>query len=71
MADKMQRGFGFDPSVCESCPHHEEREKGVGPVSKTYMACGLCGCPTAAGMPMDRFGMPPADCPRLDMHEGR
>lgn len=68
---KKPKGFGFDPDACEGCPHHEKRKKGKSFLSKSYMACGLCGCPTAPGMPMDRLGMPPEGCPRLDEHEGQ
>lgn len=71
MVDKMPAGFGFDPAVCEGCRHHEKKSKGIGLFSGSYWACGLCGCPTAEGMPMDRLGMPPEDCPHLREHEGQ
>lgn len=51
---------GFDPDVCEGCP-----ERGGGVLKR----CGLCGCPTISGMPMDRFGRPPKDCIRIEQHE--
>lgn len=80
---KMPPGFGFDPEVCEGCPHHTFYEKGdddAGIIQKLgnlvagnkegYWGCGLCGCPTQEGLLLDRLGSPPEDCPRLDQHEG-
>lgn len=83
---KMPPGFGFDPDVCEGCPHHTfyKKEDGSGGIverlgnilageeedgEQGYWGCGLCGCPTQEGMVMDRTGMPPRECPRLDGHE--
>lgn len=60
-AEKMPKGFGFDPDACNGCQFRQTEAKGS--------PCGLCGCPTVSGFPMDMLGMPPADCPRLDQHE--
>jgi hypothetical protein len=57
----MPRGHGFDPSVCEGCPKRQTDTKGS--------PCSICGCPTEAGLLMDRLGMPPAECPRVEQHK--
>lgn len=63
---------GFDPDVCEGCPQRGEGECAVcGQVNCEHEACGLCGCPTVSGYPMDLLGMPPDDCLRLEEHERR
>jgi len=75
-------GHGFNPDVCEGCPHHtfysdddEDRSlvERIGDLitatENGYWGCGLCGCPTAEGMPMDRFDSPPEDCVRLPAHK--
>lgn len=55
-------GFGFDPDVCEGCPHHETDGR--------VAQCGLCGCATQSSLsPMVQTEMPPSRCPRLDQHE--
>lgn len=51
---------GFESSVCEGCPHRGE---------PPLMRCGLCGCPTIEGFPLDRTGMVPEGCPRIPEHE--
>lgn len=56
-----ERGFGFDPSVCDGCEHHD--------TERTINTCTLCGCPTPNGSPMQLLGMPPERCPRLPEHE--
>lgn len=53
-------GNGFNPSVCETCPHRDTSGK--------LDTCGLCGCPVGEGMPMDRAGAPPESCPYLEEH---
>ena len=58
-------GHGFDNACCEGCEHHEEKSM----LGATYKACGLCGCPTRDGFPMDKLDAPPSDCPRLDCHK--
>lgn len=80
---KKRAGFGFDPDVCEGCEHHTffRDDDAEGLIERAgqlltkepdgYWGCGLCKCPTAPGMPMDRFGTPPAECPYLDAHEGQ
>lgn len=81
---KMPPGFGFDPDVCDGCPHHKFYTKGNddnGIIEKIanriagdkdgYWGCSLCGCPTQEGMLLDRTGMPPKKCPRLDQHKGK
>lgn len=55
---KVQRGF--DPEVCKGCPH-----RGDAPLYR----CGLCGCPTLEGFPLDRTEMTPVGCPRIPEHE--
>lgn len=62
-AEKMPRGYGFDPNVCKGCPHRQTETKG--------QPCGICGCPTLSGFPMDMLGMPPEGCIRLEQHEGK
>lgn len=62
-AEHVEQGFGFDPDVCEGCPHRMDDVRG--------MPCDLCGCPTVSGLLLDMTGAPPADCIRLDQHEGR
>lgn len=54
------RGNGFDPSVCQTCEHHE--------TDGLMNTCGLCGCPTAAAAPMNLLGAPPESCPKLEEH---
>lgn len=61
-AEKMPKGFGFDPDACEGCPNRGD---------ESLKPCGLCGCPTIAGLLMDRRRQPPAECPRLDEHRGK
>lgn len=56
-------GNGFDPEVCQNCEHHD-----TGGVVNT---CGLCGCPTGRGMPMDVLGAPPESCPYTREHARR
>lgn len=56
-----ERNYGFDPSVCEGCEHHE--------TDGMVNHCGLCGCPTNAASPMALLGMPPESCIRLAQHE--
>lgn len=53
---------GFDPSACEGCPH-----RGGGALKR----CGLCGCPTIEGFPLDKTGMTPRNCPRKEEHARR
>lgn len=53
-------GNGFDSSVCDQCEHHD--------TDGMVNTCGLCGCPTASGMPMSILGAPPESCPYLEEH---
>lgn len=62
-AEKMPKGFGFDPEACRGCPERMENTSGK--------PCNLCGCPTVPGLFMDLRQQPPADCLRLDEHESR
>lgn len=55
------RGHGFDPDVCEGCPHHE--------TDGMMNSCGKCGCPTNAAGPMNLLSAPPESCVRLPEHE--
>lgn len=55
-----KRRVGFEPSVCEGCPH-----RGNSPVK----ACGLCGCPTIRNGTLHLSGMVPEGCPRIEEHE--
>ncbi len=59
-SDKMPRGFGFKPEVCEGCPHRL--------TNKMANPFELCGCPTLRNFPMHKLGMPPVDCPRVEQH---
>lgn len=56
-------GNGFDPSVCQSCEHHD--------TSGLVNTCGLCGCPTGHGLPMDLLDAPPESCPYTVDHARR
>lgn len=61
VADKTgKKQVGFEPSVCQGCPH-----RGTAPLYR----CGLCGCPTISGAPLDQMGMVPEGCPREVEHE--
>lgn len=60
-ADHMERGFGFDPAVCQGCPKRMDDTRGK--------PCQLCGCPTTPGMLLDRLDAPPSDCIRLSEHQ--
>lgn len=63
VADRTdKRRVGFDPAVCEGCPH-----RGDGRLRR----CGLCGCPTLENFPLDKSGMVPEGCPRMAEHESR
>lgn len=53
---------GFHPGVCTGCPH-----RGGPPLEP----CGLCGCPTIPGAPLDRLGMVPEGCPRIEEHANK
>lgn len=60
LSESHLKGHGFDPSVCDSCPHQE---------GEKIPRCGLCGCPTTPTAPMNLMGAPPESCPKLDEHE--
>lgn len=63
VADRTdKRKTGFNADVCEGCPH-----RGDPPLQK----CGLCGCPTLDGFPLDQMQMTPEGCPRAIEHERR
>ena len=76
-------GHGFDPDVCEGCPYHEyfREDADGGLIQKLgnmvagdesgYWGCGICGCPTQAGLLLDQLQAPPEGCVRLDGHRRR
>lgn len=51
---------GFDPAVCEGCPH-----RGDGPLAR----CDLCGCPTVKNGTLDLSQRTPEGCPREAAHK--
>lgn len=60
---------GFDPDVCVGCPLRGDGVCGFcGQEDCNHEPCGLCGCPTVSGFPMDQLGAPPEDCRRLEQH---
>lgn len=54
-----KKQVGFNPDVCRGCPH-----RGGGALRR----CGLCGCPTLNNYPLDKLGMVPEGCPRMEEH---
>jgi len=62
-------GHGFDPDVCEGCPHKTTDAEGglLGALADALGEdkCGLCGCPLSN---LSAFQAPPESCIRLPQH---